>query len=437
MQVLPIRSLDNVDKEIFGSAWVNLAHLARSGFPVVEGVLVELSTDMESFIPSSLSLELKGVKSYLWQNKIYKDEIKLWKDLAKDKKALAIQAIFFLDKNYPLITAFFDPDLKEVVIKTEAKLSPQSLRKIDQLVTQVKRKLAFPQVLEIILAKEPLILKLSPFTHNVPLDQKKVSTSGINLVSEIKSIKSAVQVFYDSQGEIPQGIDGIYFEDLNNLNFDDKVLLLGKMAEEFSGPIIYQLPNIQDDDLGGTLRLVEQNSLLVNTADAFLFARNKKNLLGLELAIPKVRAPEEYLQIKRDLAVRGITRKGTLKFWLEFSVPENVINVSSYVMAGMDGVILDLKNLHQMLIGFDHKRGEDYILNKTLIEFIVPAIRALHRANTPILVRLRDSIDSEVLGKLVEVGVKGIIVGNRNEAESLSEHLNWLEKRIISRRFLS
>ena len=201
-------------------------------------------------------------------------------------------------------------------------------------------------------------------------------------------------------------------------------------------PVIYKLPDIKDQGIEGAARLIHDKKLLDKASEAYLFARNKKDLLNLELGVPYLRSSDELLQLKRELAVRGITRKGTLKLWMEAAVPENVINLEDYLTVGIDGVILNLDKLQELLGGYKTQDGGYYNRQVgALIKFIKPLFKTVHKVKIPVLVKGELTLHPDILELVIEEGTFGVVVNTLAEASSIPDHLSWMERRIVSKKF--
>lgn len=479
MNILPIKFIGESDQPIFGATLFNLAKLERLNFPVAPGIAVAapeiiLKTILEEFdsagqeifeqrltvtknklakisLPSELGLALGKEKSFWVGGQIYKREGQVWQGLLniwyEEIKSklwrlgfnenltlnLTPQPIFFVENKFICASAYLDPNLNDVMIKA-VDLHPSVLKEIDGLVLSANKKLFLPQVYSFLVAKNKAqLIGVSPFTQT--LATSPVSDIVLPKPRQKELVRSAVKVFFNlSRGfAVPGNLDGVLIEGEKSGDFESTVFKVAEAALSFPArPVIYRLPDILDGDIDGTLRLIHQKSLLDQSAKAFLFVRNKKNLLNVEIGIPVTRTPDELMQIKQELSARGVTRKGALKFWLEMAVPENLLNLEDYLAVGIDGVIIDLDRLQKHLGGYGVEEGEFYKKQvAALVKFIQPAFKILHKAMVPILAKGELSIHPDVLDCLLESGVWGIVANTEIEAESLPEHLHWSEGRMI------
>lgn len=485
MEILPVESLSETDKVVFGINLYNLSVLKRLDYPILPGIVISppeiilqtvlkyiQGTCKEVFeqkltiirneiakisLPQKLESKLPEGQFYFLNGEIYKKKGSLWISLLglwlneiRGKiwnmglgpgiaKNLTPQAVFFLKSNFEPGQAFFDPLKDEVMITFQSKLSPFSLHKIDQMVTGGNKKLFIPQIFKLLKIDDGIkLVGICPFTQSVPLS--KSEDIFIPQTHQKKIIKSAIKLFLNLANgfAIDPDIDGLLIEGEDSGDFDELVFRLCEGALSYpSKSVIYKLTDVDDGELTGTLRLLHRKEELNKACEALLFVRNKKNLLNVEIAIPKVTSVDQLLQIKRELNCKGISRKGTLKFWLEMSVPENIINIEGYLEAGIDGIILDLDYLERLLIETRINQPDLAKNNtQTIIKFLDPVFKILHLEQIPIIAKGSLILHPDILDFLIEKGCFGIIANTLSETANLQEHLSWMENRMVQKRTL-
>lgn len=497
-EVLPIRVLTDEDNLIFGNLNVALGRLNRAGLPVASGIVVtapflKLKTTLEHFeylskeifeqsltlvkkeiekipIPESLRKETKNYSKFLVNGEEINSVHKLWlfllaiwlreikkriwntgfsKGITED---LDPQVVIFVKKPKAFGFAYFDTTSDDSVINVKkGKLHPNDLKNLDQLIREANQCLYIPHEYEWVVdgsLKLIKVLLLTPtaFPANIPVQVSPGSpeklTSGI--------ARSVVKVFLDmSTGLIVErNVDGIYIsaEKIFDLNkpgdsFENLVFKLVESAVSFpESPVLFKLAD-KSEGMGkvrGTLRLLHQQSLFDPMVEALDFVRHKKGLTNVEVVIPFVRGVNEFLKIKRELAAKKLMRKNSLKFWLEFSVPENIVNLLSYLEAGLDGIVLNLDELIAHFNGFDATE-ESLLFYKNefngLMTFLEDSLKLLHKSKIPFIVYGTLSLYPEVLEFLIEKGIYGIVV-ERYEANSAHELLYQAEKRLVRSRLV-
>ncbi|MFA5933114.1 MAG: hypothetical protein WCV81_02495 [Microgenomates group bacterium] len=483
MEILPIESLSDFEKDIYGANLYNLSLLKRLGFSVPAGIIIYppeivLQTVLRHLednkreifeanltlikseiakipIPQELFDKLQKQSYYFLNGSIYEKKealwlklLEIWLDEIRNKiwntglgegitVNLSSQVIFWIKDKFETAKAFFDPLREDVVIATDSKLSPSTLNKIDKVVTEGNKKLFLPQIYSfVIFNEEAKIIALKPFTQSLPLSKTEDIILPEN--KQKKIIRSAIKLFLNlSSGfAIDPQVDGLLIEGEHSKDFDELVFKLSEGALINSEkPVLFKLPDVDEGELRGTMRLLHKKNLLESACNAFLFVRNKKNLLNIELFIPRVRSLAEFLEIKRELASQGISRKGSMKLGLEMLVPENIINIEDYLESGLDTILFDLDVLQKTLCD-NHDDQSDLIKEhvRTLIKFITPAFSACHKSKVPIIVKGSVVLHPEVLDFLVEKGVWGVVANTLAETSSLPEHLHWVENRIIQKR---
>ncbi len=493
IEVLPIRLLTDEDALVFGTLSVSLGKLLRAGLPVGMGIVVtppnlKLKTTLEGFdfgtkevfeqsltlvkkeinstpIPQVLTQETGKHKQFLLNGMVIKGKKNLWLTLLniwlEEIKGrlwnngfyqgitdnLDPQVVTFIKKLKGVGIAYFDGLQDEVVVNAKTgKLHANDLAKIEELVQAANKKLFLPFEYEWILDRGVKLTKVLPYTPN-PVIADKVNES-VLLRSDLVITRSAVKVFFDlSEGfTIVSQVDGIYIAsekifDLNKPNdsFEQLVFKLVESAVTFpDSPIFFKLADMSEGmgKIRGALRLLHQKSLFEPLLEALDFARHKKGLQNIHIVVPFVRGVNELLQIKRELATKKLSRKNSLKLWMEVAVPENIINLEDYLLVGIDGVVLNLDELIAHLNGFDPSEDNLAFYKQEvegLLKFLEDGIRLLHIAKIPFLAYGSLTLYPKVLEYLVEKGVYGVVV-ERYETHSAHDLLHQVEKRMILRK---
>ncbi|MBI2599964.1 hypothetical protein HYW43_03525 [Candidatus Daviesbacteria bacterium] len=494
IEVLPIKLLTDTDGPIFGNLNVALGKLARAGLPVASGIVVtpphlKLKTILEHYdfgskeifeqsltlvkrelnatpVPQVLEKETKKQREFFINGKVYKNIKSAWQVLLQIwigeikgriwnggfypgvTENLDPQIIIFTKELKSFGKAFFDSLQDDVAIKTEfGKPHPLDQKQIVEIVNLSNKKLFIPQEYEWILDQGVKLVKVLPYTP----------VSGTSLIPGVSTydkpgvgksmpeVRSVVKVFLDlSTGlTIEKNVDGAYIDSGKIFNlekpqdsFENLVFKLVETSLSFPmQPVFFKLADIAENQgkVRGALRLLHQKSLLDPLLDALDFARHKKDLLNIHIVVPFVRSLNEFLQLKRDLAVRKLSRKRSLQVWMEVCVPENIINLEQYLLAGLDGVVLNLDELIAHLNGFDIKEENLAFLKlqvEGLIKFLEDGVKLLHKSKIKFLAVGSILLNPDVLHFLIDKGVYGVVV-ERYEAHSAYDLLNQVEKRII------
>ncbi len=443
------QSLTLVKKEIFT-------------VPVPEILLTETNKQKHFFLGGTIVKSQKELWRQLlniWINTIKK---RLWKEgfYKGITEGLDPQIVIFIKKVESFGTAFFDNLQDDSVINVRfGKTHPSDLKKIDEMVKEANKKLFIPHEYEWIVDRGVKLTGIKPYTPNFVIaseakqsgNMEKIASPHSSSVGPLSSPRndrgSAVKVFLDlSSGlVIEKEVEGIYIaaEKIFDLNkpresFENMVFKLVESAATFSvSPVLFKLAD-KSEGMGkvrGALRLLHQQSLLDPMVEALDFVRHKKGLNNIHPVIPFVRGVSEFLQIKRELAIKKLMRKQSLQLWLEAAVPENIVNLEDYLIAGLDGVVLNLDELISHLNGFDSTVGEvGFYKNeaKGLLNFLEDGLKLLHKGKIPFLAYGSLSLYPAVLEFLVEKGVLGIVV-ERYEASSAHDLLHQVERRMILR----
>ncbi len=495
IEILPIRSLTDEDSRVFGVLSVNLGKLLRNGLPVGNGIVVtapefKLRSLLEHFdfgskevfhqsltlvtreinkipVPEILKLETKRQKKFLLNGKEIKKVEHLWLELLaawmeqiKERlwekgfypgitEGLEPQIVVFFEEVKSAGRAYFDPLQDDVEIQVrKGSVHPSDLKKIVEIVQTSNKRLFIPHEYEWILDRELKFVGIKPYTPPVIAASQVTPTKGEGNNWDNKKIKSAVKVFFELSERLSASddVDGVYIDsgkifDLNKPkdSFEDLTLKLVETAEVFpNSPVFFKLAD-KSEGMGkirGALRLLHQKSLFEPLMECLKFARHKKGFTNINIVIPFLRGVNELLHIKRELAVNKLMRKNSLELWAELAVPENIVNLENYLIAGIDGVVLNLDELISYINGFDNKEGElIFYKNEVegLIKFLEDALRLLHKSKLPFIAYGSLALYPKVLEYLVEKGVSGVVV-ERYETHGIRDLLHQVEKRMILKR---
>ncbi len=466
MLVLPIKLVTREDKDLVGDEIYNLAKLARNSFPVVDGLVVfppnfkkilerlninnqeSFNTNKEVVRKLIQKIELIDSLKNDLKASLNQDQIKrIWhllldswfEELSKNINKITSQTIFFTDKILASGTVFLKKklELKEYVEKsmlsrfflleseisvTEGEVDVAQKKVLENLAIRMDSLLGISQNYHFIIdenkkeGQQIKIVKLSPPMVVLEDDLKSKSSPFINVLKQkelnISSVNkiTPVKVYVDySQGvSINENVDGIILE--SSQFSEDKENNLAKIAKEMLGKnIIFKL-----DDF-------DKNSQIISNS------RNKQKLFNIQVAIKNCKSITDFINDKRELASLGVVRKGSLKFWLELSTPENFLNVEEYVNQGLDGVLINLDQLLEILNGEYENMQFNIPQISTLLKFIEDGLRTLNKLRIPILATGKVATNDDVLRFLLSKGVYGIVINPQN-VNSFYDDLIWIQK---------
>ncbi len=490
MDILPIKSIREEDLPVVGKELVELSRLAQNNVDVADGVAVlppvmQLQTilnyynfsDREVFeqslflfkdevlkipIPEEL-LKLATIKRVsaqkLWVNlleewlaeirsKIFREGI----PVSNQRIELLAKPLFFTSKIKASGDVLYDYEAKGAILEVwEGVLTDQQKEEIAENAKKADKILYIHKLYKwIVEGKKIKIVKVLPFTQ-YPVKAAVVSDLPIQKPQsggEKAFQKSTLKVFsvLAENFVIEKDADGVLIcaekfgkNENPRENFEEKAFALVESASSFAAkPVIFKLSDKKQRGGGvrGALELIHGHGLLKEEVEAFLFARHKKGLLNTQIAIPFVRSVNEFLQLKRDLATLGVSRKGSLKLWMEVAVPENVSNLEEYLNSGLDGIILNLDELARWMGGFDPSEPESDFYQKqvsALLKFLEDGLKILHRANIPVIALGSLALHDDVLSFLIEKGVWGLSF-EVTDLASLHLRVRELERQTLRQR---
>lgn len=429
IEILPIKHLTDEDAPVFGSLNVALGKLQGANFPVANGIVItapdfHLKTAFEHFdfglasqrsghkeifeqsltlvkkelekisVPENLKIETKKHRKFLVNSQVVTSLQQLWHILLFNWIEQIKQRLW-KDGFYPGITEGLDSQVI-IFIKSLNKPNPPDLKKISDLEKLANKKLFLTHKYEWIIDNGVKLIKVLPYTPSVIPEQAGIYTNSAR--SDLVKTISAVKAFLDlSKGlVIEHDVDGIYIQAEKIPDWEELVFKIVESATTFfSNPVLVKFSNKFDTQI-----------------EALDFVRHKKGLLNAHIVTPLVRTSQELAQIKRDLAVKKLLRKNSLQIWMSVETPENIINLEDYLLAGIDGVVLNLDEMIGYLVGFDHRQEETAFYKKEvsgLLKFLEDKLKLLHKSKVPFLAFGSICLEKEVLEFLVQKGVYGIV----------------------------
>lgn len=427
---LPISSLRDEDIPEIGRELVNLGKLKQIGLCNIEGLIILPPSDEISFpkvqIPADLNKLL--LKNKFKPSKLWRSLLQKWQDELNLQKKLSAIPLIFTKQIKTSGKSYFDGIEKEVVIKLDfGNLTPKQTQEVKELVKAANKKLFISQIYHFIFDRDSklIVVRLSPFTHLVEENEQAFSfgneRKNLSMISTTgKFSKSATKLFSKLKDEfvIDKDLDGVIVEG-NNLDSDKTILQLVETSLALpEGHIIFKpILDSLDNNFKKNLEVLD-------------FVRNKKSLLNIEVYLPKIRSIEEFNHfLKKALMITKINKD---IIWQELSIPENFINLNSYLKSGIRKVVIDLDYLYKCLSGFDLSADEQHNIENTklLISFLKEPLRLLNKEKIKVLVQGRLTDNTEIIEFFISRGVYGLI-SDIKQASSTYNHLRFVEKRIL------
>lgn len=471
MTILPIRDIREEDAPTIGGDLYSLGMLYRAGFPVPEGIIItapeiHLKSVLEHFhlgnkeifeqkltlikeeiakIPPPFELEVEFKKRRLDQKKLWLHLLDFWLQQIRSRlwregfspdltRNLTAQPIFFMEKQESFGKVFFDYERNKLVLDVEmGSLNEVKMVQLEKLVKDANKKLLLPQIYDWSYEKKIHIIKVTPFTH-YPAEVGETFNS--NAEPEKKIQKSSVKVFLTSLGDLSEraDLDGAIFYSENASDFDQKVIKLMELGEILPTVILRLFDKREQfGRIRGAQYLIHNKEKLREDVEALHFLRNKKYLNNISLAIPCIRSTAELKQIKQDLLSLKISRGASMKYWLEIAVPENLINIESYLEIGVDGILLNCNDVCSWLGGFDPDDPDSIYYHSEIqafLKLLEDVLPKFHKAKLPVIAIGSLAMQDEILYQLLKKGVWGIGVDSAN-VTNIHDRIRLIERRLL------
>ncbi len=447
--ILPIHLLDNGDELEFGKEYVLLSKLHRLGFPVAAGFVVSPPQEkirhffIDNDVHSLREFEIKtaALSHLLLQHQpeshtLSPQEIdtltQYWPELVKrwltqlhshftrfdkyEKKQLALKAVPFYTTTEILAQgiAQWDPVLEHVHIEmTAGRLDHGYLAYVDDLVRKMNKKLGISYSYQFLLTPEGIkIIHLGQTMHHLPVKKSEQTLSKNNSGSLSKN-RRRLKIYVTFAGHLmlDEYCDGYLLESTRFSSHDQKQLvLLETMLAKNPQVILYQV----------------SDRFYKSDAAAVKLCRNQKKQDNLELVFRSDEGVDQLMQLKRDLAAEGVTRKGKMKYWVRVALPAIALQVNDLVEEDFDGVIFDIDFLAAALHGRDvtEQGNTDDIAG--LIRFLEPHIRQLRKQNKPVMLHGNLLTDETMIKQAIKWQVAGLIV--ETDSEKMDQTVAYQEQ---------
>lgn len=214
--------------------------------------------------------------------------------------------------------------------------------------------------------------------------------------------------------------------------------LLTTQLRQLEGGKLYE-PNETNPLIGfrGAYRMIHTPRFFSTELYALKEVR-KQNINNIWMTIPFVRSLHEMDGIKRMLTSAGMHRTPTLKLWMNVSTPANLVSLDTYIMSGVDGVIIDLDTVISLLLGVDKTNSE--VLKEfdpydpAVLWILEQAVKICHKHHVPICIGGKTPSQYPALvEKLIHWGVTSISV-EPNAIHSTRKQILELERARIENR---
>lgn len=460
MKILPISKIWPEDEPDFGSRIVSLAALHHLGVPVANGIVVTPPVELiqpilkcylpehEATLDQGLSLVSREIKSLpkpeeIEQAAVWSQLCDMWLDqLYKTVKKrgllpveqllqqLTAQEILFVESIKAKGMLKYDLLLKNFQIElSDNELYQHFEGDLTQYANKIHKNILIPQNYEFIIetiqadkyAKDYL-----KFVNVTPLStpENEIAPEMISQIQTEPEIANVVGTATKVYVNIPLsqllvGTDRINPAEIAHNNISVLVLPLERQANQYVH-FIYPFTYSSDP---------QQIAYFLNfKAEASPFSEIKLSIGGCTSA-------DDYLSWQKMLLESKIKRDQQTHFWLRICLPENILNIDDYLVAGIDGVVIDGNELFSAIFGRSHSHnGLTKSQFQAITTLLKPLFKALHRSRVPVVVTGQIVEDANVLSFLLTQGVWGLVTTVEN-LDEFSQKLSQLEHHHAQRAF--
>jgi len=185
----------------------------------------------------------------------------------------------------------------------------------------------------------------------------------------------------------------------------------------------------------GAYRYIHDPEVFALELEAIKKVRNKFGLKNIWLMLPFVRTVKELADVKKLIALNGLSRSPSFKLWMMVEIPSNVILLDKFIEQGIDGVSIGSNDLTMLILGTDRDNSEVAPefdeQNDAVLWALEKIIKTCHKYKiTSSICGQAPSDYPDLVEKLVKWGVTSISV-NPDTIEKTRQTVYEAEKKII------
>jgi pyruvate, water dikinase len=240
--------------------------------------------------------------------------------------------------------------------------------------------------------------------------------------------------------------DGLLLLPKNSLNNLTKTLS-DICQNAGSHPVIYRVPDPLPQGANpligfrGTYRLLHNPDSFKQELHVLKDVRKKENCKNLAVLLPFVRSLHELTEIKHLMAEFGLSRTLEFNLWIEMAIPGNIVLLDEFLASGIDGIVIDIDTLSQLLLGLDKTNSEIAYgydaLDPAILMTLEKIIRTAHKHGIKTAVYGETlSHHTSMVEKFVTWGVTALAV-EQNLTHQTRTHMKEVERRLVESRHSS
>ena len=158
---------------------------------------------------------------------------------------------------------------------------------------------------------------------------------------------------------------------------------------------------------------------------------------NVRLVLPFVRTVEEFIFCRQRVEQAGLTHHPDFQLWIMAEVPSVLFLLPEYVQVGVQGIVIGISDLTQLLLGVDRDQGLMALTfdehHPAVLRAIAQLIETAHKLGIPCSIcGLAPVQHPSLIDSLVQWGITAISV-NLDAVESTYHALNQAEQKRLGR----
>jgi predicted RNA-binding protein YlqC (UPF0109 family) len=180
---------------------------------------------------------------------------------------------------------------------------------------------------------------------------------------------------------------------------------------------------VDERDLG---KVIGKHGVTINAIRSLLRVLGAKQDARYSLKVDD--GKEQLMQLKRDLAAEGLTRKGKMKYWIRIALPAIALQAGELTEQDFDGVIFDIDFLAAALHGRDITDQGLASDIEGLVRFLDPHIKQLRKKQIPVMLHGQLINEESMIKQSIGWQINGLIV--EADSEKMDQTVAFQEQLI-------
>lgn len=210
-------------------------------------------------------------------------------------------------------------------------------------------------------------------------------------------------------------------------------------------PVLYRIFDSPEDGenpligFRGTYHALHQPTTVQEELQAIQYLRKRLEYKHISILLPFVRSIHEVTAVKHLMAEYGLFRSAEYKLWIEAATPSTLLQITTFIEAGIDGIVLPVDTIASLFLGVDKdnsKVAHAYdVLDPAVLHALENTLRTANKHGIKtVLYGHALTYHSSLIEKIISWGATGIAV-EPNYIHQIRNQIFETEHRLIEQKY--